>query len=52
MLCANNGEETVTNFIVLGLTRSGFGPTLYCTQVEPTNHTVTPCSISILPGDV
>ena len=28
-----NGEATNTNFIVLGLTRSGLAPTIYHTQV-------------------
>ena len=33
-----SGEATNTNFIVLGLTRPGFEPTIYCTRGEHANH--------------
>jgi len=36
-----SGEETNTNFIVLGLTRSGLEPTIYHT-LEAITPTITP----------
>jgi hypothetical protein len=33
-----SGESTNTNFIVIGLTRSGFEPTIYRTRDEHTNY--------------
>jgi hypothetical protein len=36
-----SGEATNTNFIVLGLTWSGFEPKIYCTRGEHANHYTT-----------
>ena len=36
--CVLNGEATNTNFIVLGLTRTGLKPTIYRTQCEHADH--------------
>ena len=36
-----SGEVTNTNFIVFGLTRSGFEPTIYCTRDKHANHYTT-----------
>jgi hypothetical protein len=39
--CVLSGEATNTNFIVLGLTRPGFEPTIYRTRGEHANHYTT-----------
>ena len=36
-----SGEAANTNFIVIGLTRLGLKPTIYCTQGEHANHYTT-----------
>ena len=36
-----SGEPTNTNFIVFGLTRPGFEPTIYRTRGEHANHYAT-----------
>jgi hypothetical protein len=42
-----SGEATNTNFIVFGLTRPGFEPTIYLTRCECTNHYTTDTVLSI-----
>ena len=41
MLRAYSGEATITNFIVLGLTRTELEPTIYRTRGEHANHYAT-----------
>ena len=41
MLRAYSGEATITNFIVLGLTRTELEPTIYRTRGEHANHYTT-----------
>jgi hypothetical protein len=39
--CVLGREATHTNVIVVGLTRSWFEPTMYCTRGQHTNHYTT-----------
>ena len=39
--CVLSGEATNTNFIVVGLTRPGLEPRIYCTLGKRANHYTT-----------